>query len=337
MNLPTPHPSPESHPSIESSQWKRRDWLKLAALGALVPVLPGSPARAAEGYSRGARDWTAILNVCAWPQLERLRDGTILAVIFNQPCHGLWEGDLECWASTDDGGTWKLRSQVTNHAPGTVRMNCAFGQAENGDLVVLCSGWDKRNPVGGPPTPASTGKPLRAQIFRSTDDGRTWQYAGVLPDPPQVGIGKDNNFMTFGHIQPGADGVLGVAAYLWERTGRREAHFMRSMDHGKTWEDGGILNPMGNETALLHFGNGRWLAASRQFHVPLATGVHLKELQSTDNGRTWTRGPELTLPGQIPGHLLRLRDGRTLLTYGNRNWGNYGIDARVSHDDAKTW
>jgi hypothetical protein len=51
----------------------------------------------------------AIDNVCAWPNLTVLRDGTIIATIFNQPCHGLWEGDVECWGSADGGRSWTLR------------------------------------------------------------------------------------------------------------------------------------------------------------------------------------------------------------------------------------
>ena len=45
----------------------------------------------------------------------------------------------------------------------------------------------------------------------------------------------------------------------------------------------------------------------------------------------------LTLPHQIPGHLLRLQDGGILLTYGNRCLNNFGIDARLSSDEGQTW
>ena len=53
--------------------------------------------------------YIAIDNVCAWPNLTRLPDGAIVANIFNQPCHGKWEGDVECWASEDGGRFWSLR------------------------------------------------------------------------------------------------------------------------------------------------------------------------------------------------------------------------------------
>ena len=61
--------------------------------------------------------------------------GTITAAIFNQPCHGAWEGDLDCWASTDGGVNWRFRGRAAQHEPGTNRMNCAAGLAGNGDLL----------------------------------------------------------------------------------------------------------------------------------------------------------------------------------------------------------
>lgn len=47
-------------------------------------------------------------------------------------------------------------------------------------------------------------------------------------------------------------------------------------------------------------------------------------------------GP-VTLGCQYPGYLLRLKDGRLLLSYGLRNEGLYGVAARLSSDDGKTW
>ncbi len=35
--------------------------------------------------------------------------------------------------------------------------------------------------------------------------------------------------------------------------------------------------------------------------------------------------------------LLRLADGRIVLSYGNRCINNFGIDARISRDDGATW
>jgi hypothetical protein len=43
------------------------------------------------------------------------------------------------------------------------------------------------------------------------------------------------------------------------------------------------------------------------------------------------------MPLQHPAHLLRLRDGRILLTFGIRCKGFFGIGARMSKDDGKSW
>ena len=75
----------------------------------------------------------AVENVCAWPNLTLMGDGTIVAIFHNQPSHGKQEGDIECWASRD-GLIWEKRSTVTRHEPNTVRMNVAAGLSKSGDL-----------------------------------------------------------------------------------------------------------------------------------------------------------------------------------------------------------
>ncbi len=74
--------------------------LRIAILG--LGLLAASAAGAERAYVKTRagerpRPAVAIDNVCAWPNLTVFRDGTIIATIFNQPCHGLWEGDVECW------------------------------------------------------------------------------------------------------------------------------------------------------------------------------------------------------------------------------------------------
>jgi len=35
--------------------------------------------------------YIAIDNVCAWPNLTALPDGTLAAAIYNRPIHGRWQ------------------------------------------------------------------------------------------------------------------------------------------------------------------------------------------------------------------------------------------------------
>ena len=37
----------------------------------------------------------AIENVCAWPNVTLMPDGTIIAIVHNQPSHGGMEGEIE--------------------------------------------------------------------------------------------------------------------------------------------------------------------------------------------------------------------------------------------------
>ena len=319
---------------------KRRYFLRTHGLGAASLAFSGASSRLrAQTRSGGAAPTASgiefgapIKQVCAWPNLQILGDQTIIATIFNQPCHGQWEGDLDCWASEDGGKSWSFRGRAARHEPGTNRMNCAVGFANNGDLLALCSGWGDRS---APSRPNRTfGNPLRAWACRSSGGARSWKVIGELPDPPRHKISPENHLIPFGNIQIAADGSLGVAAYL-RRENDRVCYFLRSRDDGVTWGETVVLNPGGNETAPLHLSRGRWLAASREFVE--RSDVHLQLFSSEDDGQTWKRGQPLTLPYQVTGHLTRLSDGRVLFSYGNRNWNNFGVDVRFSDDDGKSW
>jgi hypothetical protein len=215
-------------------------------------------------------------------------------------------------------------------------MNCAVGQASNGGLVVLVSGWTNREPIGNP-TPATRGQILKPWVCRSSDAGKTWTHATAFPDPPPAGPGIDNQFVPFGDIHRAADGSLVASVYTRKDDGRNNG-VLRSRDDGRTWGEWRELNPAGNETAILHAGHGRWLAASRMFERP-GDQHHIELFTSADDARTWRRRGPLTLQGQITGHLTRLDAGgrRLLLTYGNRNRGNFGVDARISEDAGERW
>src|SRR5262245_48806151 len=103
-------------------------WITAAlALTASALAAPTAPASWIERF-------VAIDNVCAWPNLTLLNDGSIAAVIHNQPSHSQLMGDLDCWVSRD-GNFWEKRGQPTPNDPGTVRMNVAAGKTKDGSLV----------------------------------------------------------------------------------------------------------------------------------------------------------------------------------------------------------
>jgi hypothetical protein len=119
------------------------------------------------------------------------------------------------------------------------------------------------------------------------------------------------------------------------------SYLLFSQDDGLTWGDARVIaSDDYNETAVLRLRPDRWLAAAR---TSLGTGdarpdpYALVLFVSKDEGQTWVNSGSLTLPDQHPGHLLRLADGRILLTYGVREKDHRGIIGRVSGDEGRTW
>ena len=277
--------------------------------------------------------YIAIDRACAWPNLTKLPNGDIVALIFNQPCHGRWEGDVECWGTEDDGRSWSLRGVAAPHEPGTNRMNVAAGLASNGDLVAIVSGWDKKEAPGVNPRAGwhEGSTVLPAWVCRSTDGGRTWTQQTGAFDPPEGGT----HIVPFGNVIKLPDGGLGVSGYAGELVdGVRmtRAWFYRSDDDGATWQVASMIAEGGGETDLLCVDGKRLLAASRS-----RPDTRLILHMSDDSGKTWRCHDSVTCAGEIPAHLTKLSDGHTLLTFGIRHRGNYGVGARVSDDDGNRW
>lgn len=276
--------------------------------------------------------YIAIDNVCAWPNLTLMPDGAIIATIFNQPTHGGWEGDLECWASTDGGITWAKRGTPAPHEPATNRMNAAAGLARDGALIVFAGGWTKRPPRSEPPRVKFDDSDfLLAWVCRSSDGGYTWTRDGRITLPAEL----HRNPSPFGDMVQLPDGTLGVSLYGRRSSERQDgiAHLYRSADDGHTWEAHSVIAAGDyNETTLLAHSSGRVLAAARTWQ-----DGHLDLLFSDDSGATWVNRGPVTLAGQHPAQLLELADGRILLVYGIRNPGLYGVGARVSDDRGATW
>ena len=275
-------------------------------------------------------------NACAWPNLTVLRDGTIVAAIFNAPYHANIVGDVDCWASADGGRTWEKRGTPARHdPPNSNRMNLAAGLAKNGDLIVVSSGWLlKLKPLPPPGQLRTAGlvRVLEPWVCRSEDGGRTWSVDknGMPAKSP-----LENPPVPFGDIVEGQDGTLRMAAYSfmhWRDKKRRQwrSYVYRSRDDGKTWGEPVCIAPetSHNETAIFHLGKGRWLAAAR------GGGLHL--YASSDDGATWEHRMRLRVGG-YPGHIMQLKDGRLVLSYGTRSGTERSTRVIWSKDEGKTW
>ena len=192
------------------------------------PTLRAEPVMSADPTER----YVAIDNVCAWPNLTLLADGSIAVTVYNQPVHGRWYGDVECWASTDGGRLWTRLSVPARGEPPGNRMNVAAGRTAAGTFLVLASGW---TPVLEPGD-EGLGKPpehgvLRALVCRSEDHGHVWTHEGtfVLPDESAPAP------LPFGDVVEGDGGLLAASAYHRYQSGRNTAYFYVSTDNGASW------------------------------------------------------------------------------------------------------
>ena len=278
--------------------------------------------------------YVAIDNKCAWPNLTLMPDGSIIAAVFGEPCHLVWEGAAECWRSQDGGRNWSFLSVPVPNDKGTNRGNLAAGLTPGGALVVVCSGRGNVYPKGVRPSnpEASRDCPVLAPIIsRSEDGGTTWAHESEVFAP------ETGNVKPYGDIVRLPASRLAVSCYsstdefAVDESGD-SAWIYFSDDDGRTWGDARLIGDGYNETDLLVLGEGKLLAASRTNRTA-ETGI----LASSDGGQSWTNRGAVTPCRHMPAHLQQLQDKSILLTYGVRLRGMIGVYASISRDEGITW
>jgi len=164
-------------------------------------------------------------------------------------------------------------------------------------------------------------------IIRSEDSGRTWS----IRQPSIVNSPHGPVALSDGRL-------LYAGKELW--TGGRRVGVCESRDDGRTWQWLSELpvRPGDNAAAYheLHAVetvSGRILVQLRNHNS--VNDRETLQCESDDGGRTWTTPHSIGVWG-LPSHLLRLRDGRLLMTYGHRR-APFGNQARLSADDGRTW
>jgi hypothetical protein len=226
-------------------------------------------------------------------------------------------GKISLSRSTDGGRTWMPRVTAVDR-PGVDDRDPAIFQMSDGTAILTLADF----------------------LCVSTDNGFTWSAPRGTPVfGPRGAVEDEDGNIVYGGLQ------RCLQRNLTEIGGRRvtlqaNAAF-RSRDKGASWEAAGTavytvylpgrLDYIWYDEPFMCVIPGRyWVFADR---VDLDGLVRI--IRSPDRGATWE--PIITTPvWGYPQHLLPLRDGRLLMSYGYRR-PPYGVRACLSSDCGKTW
>jgi len=269
----------------------------------------------------------------AFPGIARLPDGQLAAVFREGEGHVCPYGRICMTLSKDGGRNWSAPFVIWDTV--TDERDPSIQTLPDGRILVTNMAWKSwmRAPHTAKKYPGPTafagnakGYPYYySQYMFSADNGKTWTRKLVNAFSPHGPAFKDGYF-----YQP---------VVRRERDRRRIWMYRISADASKT-ERLGLVMETGN-------GDHRMIPACEEPHTAilpdgtLVTAIRvdfdgfMRLSFSKDEGRTWTKPVKTPVRG-YPQHLLVLKDGRLLATYGYRYYP-FGIRACISRDGGKTW
>lgn len=258
-------------------------------------------------------------DTCAWPNLFRLADQSIAAIIFNAPAHGTEEGSLELWVTTDAGERWDKRSIAVPAPAGQNRMHCCCGVRNDGTIDILSSGFS-----------IADGRLInleRVWHSSSTDNGHNWWHNREISV-----TGVDLPCIAYGAIFEQKSSLFASVYRSHGRGNPSYSWLIKSSDNGQNWSVHSRIGEGDTNEAYVLPASTAMIAAVRT-HID----HHLRQYSWSDTAEHWRDDGPLTLPLQHPGHLLSLGGGHLLLSYGIRNRGLMAIGARFSCNGGITW
>jgi hypothetical protein len=179
---------------------------------------------------------------------------------------------------------------------------------------------------------------LRWQHYHiSTDRGRTWSEPYRLPDFGQHEIHARTDYLVEG---PHSCLLFLTATKANDREGRPFVARMRGGDDIQfvSWitpePEGYAIMP-----STVRLSQGSLLSAIRRYERGEVNRGWIETWLSEDDGESWTLRGEVAETGRRSGNppsMVRLSDGRLVVTYAYRS-EPYGIRARISRDEGRTW
>ena len=290
---------------------------------------------------------------CGWPTLTQCASGELILVWSGgRESHVCPFGRVDMMRSRDDGKTWTwprtlLDGAIDDRDAGVIETakgtllattftSLAYESYSLGKAMKLAQGdpgaWPREkldrwlsvhNRLSKPQREAELGQ----WMIRSTDGGVTWssRYSSIVNSP-------------HGPIQLSDGRLLYAGKELW--TGEGRVGVCQSSDDGQSWS---WLADIPTRTSdnrkeyhelhAVEASDGRLIVHIRNHNQ--TNNRETLQSESTDGGQTWSTPHSIGVWG-LPSFLLRLRDGRLLMSYGHRR-SPLGNQARVSTDHGQTW
>jgi len=289
---------------------------------------------------------------CGWPTLTRRSNGQLLVVWSGgREQHVCPFGRVDFMKSDDEGKTWSWPRTLLDGAIDD--RDAGVLETANGSLLVTTftslayvdyelkkairqkdteRGWPKDRLQNWLAVHERLNEKQRQDelgqwMIRSTDGGITWseRYPSIVNSP-------------HGPIQLSDGRQLYAGVKLWDPS--RTVGVCQSVDDGQSWTWlAEIPTRPGDDAKNYHelhaveVGDGTIIVQIRNHNT--ADNRETLQCESKDGGKTWTIPHSIGVWG-LPSHLLRLSDGRLLMSYGHRR-KPFGIQARLSQDSGESW
>lgn len=275
--------------------------------------------------NHGAWSWGNEIVVGFETGYFEKRDGRGHAIDYSRPAEHVLARSL------DGGETWTIEKPTGLRPPAGEKIAGVPTGDEGRPLTDCPGGIDFTAPGFALSARMTSVNDGQSRFYTTLDKGKTWSGPYRLQNFDQPGTAARTDYLVNGTHD------LTMFLTVAKQNGKEgRVIAVRTRDGAKTWSLEGFVGPEpeGRDYSImpssLRLSGDRILTMVR----------HRKFIDayvSKDEGKSWTHlnRPVDKLGGNPPS-LARLKDGRIALTYGYR-LEPYGIRARLSSDEGKTW
>lgn len=231
--------------------------------------------------------------------------------------------------SLDGGRTWKTERPAGLRPPANLKV-AGLVAAEGGKQPGASPGGiDFTHPDFAMTFRMSEINGGPSRFYHSNDRGKSWDGPFALPDFGQPGTAARTDYIVEGKHEL-------LAFITVAKRNRREGRVaaIRTRDGGKSWDLVSFIGPEPEDYAIMP-------STVRVGPTDLVTAIRRRRwvdvYRSNDEGASWQFLNQAVLDiGGNPPCLVRLKDGRIVMTFGYR-LKPFGIRARISKDNGLSW